>query len=220
MEWNDSIATGVEAIDNQHREIINHVNHVLGCCGREESRENVYQALDNLGSYTIEHFQYEEKIQKEKQYPEYGTHRREHDALVELLQGLLSQFENGEPYTAITWRANSDLSQRLWQHFSESDKAFTTYLQNAPCCENQDQPAVPETEAYPIQACEPALQETQYQAYQEASQETVESPVGQPVEQTMEQPVPQPAEQPPVEACSETVETPHTETEEHTQPAY
>ncbi|MDR1904663.1 MAG: hemerythrin family protein [Treponema sp.] len=78
-EWNSSIATGIELIDNQHKELITKINILLNNCENKTTQEELTQSIDFLTEYTIKHFFDEEQLQKKYEYPDYPNHKKMHE---------------------------------------------------------------------------------------------------------------------------------------------
>ena len=131
MEWFEQLATGVEEIDNQHKELIDRVNRVLAACTRQEGREAVKEALESMGSYAIELFRIEERIQRKNEYPNYTAHRDAHDEFVCMLQELFAYFDEEGPSSHVVMMVNETLTNWLIQHFLSLDKDALEYVRNA-----------------------------------------------------------------------------------------
>lgn len=69
--WDESLETGDESIDRQHREVIRLVDE-LETVERAEnaSRAPMYQALGRVMDFTVEHFMMEEALMQRVEYPQ------------------------------------------------------------------------------------------------------------------------------------------------------
>lgn len=70
IEWNDSYATGVTEIDQQHRILINTLNEANAKLADNDSLEFVEQITQDLLSYALYHFETEEALMQEYGYRE------------------------------------------------------------------------------------------------------------------------------------------------------
>ena len=87
--WNDSLITGIDMIDAQHKILINKVNKLQSCIQNENSFDNLSILLDELLEYTIYHFEMEEELFSNSQYSEKDSHLKEHAAFSNYIKGFL-----------------------------------------------------------------------------------------------------------------------------------
>lgn len=128
MKWDDSLYTGNTKIDNQHKELIQRIGQVLTACQERKGAEIVNGTLDFLGSYVVEHFSDEEKLQKQYNYPDYENHKKLHEKFIADFTELRNQFNNdGSTLTVIT-KLNRILVQWLMKHIIIEDKKIATYI--------------------------------------------------------------------------------------------
>ena len=77
-EFDDSLVTGNEMIDTQHKELIDKINKLLDSCESGRDKLVAIKTLDYLADYTDFHFSEEEKLQEEIEYPGITEHNKEH----------------------------------------------------------------------------------------------------------------------------------------------
>ncbi len=87
--WDDSLITGIDMIDAQHKILINKVNKLQSCIQNENSFNNLSILLDELLEYTIYHFEMEEELFSNSQYSEKDSHLKEHAAFSNYIKGFL-----------------------------------------------------------------------------------------------------------------------------------
>ena len=87
--WNDSLITGIDMIDAQHKILINKVNKLQSCIQNENSFDNLSILLDELLEYTIYHFEMEEELFNDSKYSEKDSHLKEHAAFSNYIKGFL-----------------------------------------------------------------------------------------------------------------------------------
>ncbi|TCJ13925.1 bacteriohemerythrin [Parasulfuritortus cantonensis] len=68
IEWNDSFATGVREIDEQHRILVNTLNEANAKLTDDVSIDFVEQITQDLLSYALYHFETEEELMQEYGY--------------------------------------------------------------------------------------------------------------------------------------------------------
>lgn len=68
-EFDESLVTGNEMIDTQHKELIEKINKLLDSCETSKEKVVAVKTLDYLADYTEFHFGEEEKLQESINYP-------------------------------------------------------------------------------------------------------------------------------------------------------
>ncbi len=129
MEWTDDLATGVELIDTQHKELIARLNQLFTACSSGKGKEEVGKTLDFLGDYVVFHFGAEEKEMTARRYPEYTTHKALHDQFIQDFLALKGRFETGGPTVNLVISANQFLVNWLINHIRNIDKRMGAFLQ-------------------------------------------------------------------------------------------
>ncbi|MBE3575472.1 MAG: hemerythrin family protein [Firmicutes bacterium] len=129
MEWTRDLATGVELIDSQHKELIDRINRLFAACSAGRGKEEVGKTLSFLGDYVVFHFRAEEREMAASQYPELPSHKARHDRFVQDFLALKGRFEAEGPTPELVVRANQLLVNWLIQHIRNVDKRMAAYLQ-------------------------------------------------------------------------------------------
>jgi methyl-accepting chemotaxis protein len=89
--WDDSIKTGYDSIDRQHKQLFDTINELLR--DSEQARfDDIKDKLNFLNDYTIKHFFEEEKLQKEFEYPDYQNHKEIHEHFKQVIRDLSVQW--------------------------------------------------------------------------------------------------------------------------------
>jgi len=69
LEWKDEYSTGIEDVDDEHRDLIDIVNRLHGLMLAEDSKLTVPAFFDGLIKGVSAHFALEERIMDESGYP-------------------------------------------------------------------------------------------------------------------------------------------------------
>ena len=64
VEFDNSLVTGNEMIDGQHKELIAKIDKLVTCCQEGGEKMQAIKMLDYLAEYTDFHFSAEEKLQE------------------------------------------------------------------------------------------------------------------------------------------------------------
>jgi hemerythrin len=82
VEWDTSLETGIEVVDEQHRQYFVLLNNYLEKASESpldgDEFFDLLEKLDFLRQYAREHFATEELLMQEAGFPGYDTHRWEH----------------------------------------------------------------------------------------------------------------------------------------------
>lgn len=128
IEWTEELATGVEAVDRQHREIFSRYNQFLGACKAGRGRDALLDILGFLAGYVEEHFAREEQLMRESGYPDMQEHVSEHRALRTMVKGLQAQLAEQGPTISLLTEANRRLLDWLVDHIKRSDRALGGFV--------------------------------------------------------------------------------------------
>ncbi|CAK0747172.1 hypothetical protein WCLP8_1780018 [uncultured Gammaproteobacteria bacterium] len=78
VAWTESLETGIPEIDGDHRHVIALANQIADCIERGDIGNIVRDTLD-AWSFMAGHFDREEQLMLEMGYPNYETHKKEHE---------------------------------------------------------------------------------------------------------------------------------------------
>ncbi len=121
--WQDDLNTGIEVIDQQHRRIIEMINHLhVTHANAGAGRLVVGEVIDELVDYTLSHFAFEEALMEDAGYTFCHAHQRVHEIFTKRVSEYRMRFQAGED---ITDELKSMLSRWLFNHIRNDDKAYS-----------------------------------------------------------------------------------------------
>ena len=85
IQWKDEYSTGIEVIDNQHKELFNIANKIYTLLNDEfctDKYDKIIEILNELKDYTVYHFRSEEEYMKSIHYNKLFSQKIEHDYFV------------------------------------------------------------------------------------------------------------------------------------------
>ena len=126
--WDDSMATGVEKIDEQHRELFATINSLIDAIERGAGNEELKKALDFLLEYTVTHFDDEEAIQKQCGFPGFENHRRLHEAFKKTAAELAGEAANFGTSAALVKEVRRKIGDWLVTHIKGQDLSIGEYI--------------------------------------------------------------------------------------------
>jgi hemerythrin len=90
--WRKEFELGIKSIDTQHKrllEIGNKIYNLLASHKEEDDHfDEIYKVIGELKEYTIYHFETEENYFLKYHYPDYESHKKEHDAFIDYLNSV------------------------------------------------------------------------------------------------------------------------------------
>ena len=127
-EFDDSLVTGNEMIDAQHKELIGKINSLLDSCETSKDKLVAVKTLDYLADYTEFHFGEEENLQESISYPGISEHKKEHDKLRQVVKELYEMLEEEEgPSNAFVEQVNKNVIEWLYRHIKGFDRSVAEY---------------------------------------------------------------------------------------------
>lgn len=128
--FDDSLVTGNEMIDSQHKELIDKINALLVACENEgtNTKAAALETLNYLAEYTQFHFRAEEALQEEIGYPGIEEHKKKHKELEQVVEELHDMLEEQEgPSAAFVEQVQKNVIKWLYEHIKGFDRSVAEY---------------------------------------------------------------------------------------------
>ncbi len=126
INWDISLKTGVQIVDDQHKNLVELVNRLYDAMVKGKGNQALGGILTELIDYTVYHFKTEEDLFRQYSYREAEHHIAEHNDLTQKAIALKQAFDGGK--TAITLETMNFLKDWLVNHIMKSDKNFGPFL--------------------------------------------------------------------------------------------
>lgn len=126
--WTSDLETGNAAIDTQHKELIVAVNNLLDACSKGKGRDSLKQTADFLYNYTAKHFADEEKLQLASKYPDYESHKKDHEDFKKEVQKIVTQLNAEGPTILLVGKVNSTIASWLIKHIKQQDVKVAAHI--------------------------------------------------------------------------------------------
>jgi hemerythrin len=119
LSWKDEYGVGIEAVDGEHKELIDRINRLHQRFGAADAHEAVPAFFGDLLAAIAAHFAVEEMFMRDHAYDWLGPHKEEHERLLDELRDMMDAFEWSEEIDTL------ELARRLdpWfmLHFQTHD---------------------------------------------------------------------------------------------------
>ncbi|VAX09526.1 Methyl-accepting chemotaxis protein I (serine chemoreceptor protein) [hydrothermal vent metagenome] len=128
MPWSDDLIVGIAEIDRQHQQLVSMMNELHHVLGRNLGTTAVQRVLKGLVNYTVNHFDYEERLMRKHGYPlaDCDQHKQKHEALKAKVMAFKQRVDAGDAGDAgdadITDELLEFLKDWLVRHIQRSDK--------------------------------------------------------------------------------------------------
>ncbi|GAB4483483.1 MAG: hypothetical protein OHK006_04600 [Thermodesulfovibrionales bacterium] len=135
MQWTQDLSTGLDDVDEQHRELIDRINGLVAAIKQSVCRQTIGGVIQFLEDYIGFHFGLEEEKMKRSGYPGFEHHRSQHDSFVRAfaeLKGELLKLEGGKKPGSydLSVATNQVVVDWILDHIRKTDRAFGDFLRN------------------------------------------------------------------------------------------
>ena len=130
FEWNENYSVGIKAMDNHHKKLFDISNKLHEGMSSGNGDDVFGKVLLELADYAKFHFKEEEDLMRKYNYPELTNHEEEHKELIETLQDLQQQLDEGKFELTIIMKVQDFLRNLLVNHSIDHDKKYGSYLNN------------------------------------------------------------------------------------------
>ena len=128
ITWSDDFSVQNKTIDEQHKELVRITNEFYAGCQKGGILAKVYffETIKSALHYIKTHFTTEEDFMQRANYPEYESHKMQHENLVARVNEQVKLFEtqdNPDPAGFV-----KILMDWILQHIAASDKKYVSYI--------------------------------------------------------------------------------------------
>jgi len=128
VAWRDDLSVGIDSIDDDHKKLLSLINNLQTAVYYPTGEAFERQALKELVDYTKYHFEREEKLMRDNDYPDYEPHKRQHEAMIAKVNGFMEAYEKDREGTV------EELTQFLkgWliEHIAGTDQKYSGHLRS------------------------------------------------------------------------------------------
>ncbi|MCP4678384.1 MAG: hemerythrin family protein [Deltaproteobacteria bacterium] len=122
VKWRKEFSVGVDALDDQHREILALINHLHEAIKSDTTDKAIGEITERLVAYTQTHFTDEEEHMSKIGYRGLEAHRKEHEDIKSRVGELQKKMNNGE---ITVMEVSVFLKQWFSNHILEVDRKYS-----------------------------------------------------------------------------------------------
>ena len=126
MTWSDRLSTGVKAMDEQHKGLVNTLNELHDAMLRGADKAVAGPLLERLVKYTHDHFTSEEALMSRARYPALADHLVKHKDLTRQVDAFVDRYKRGE----LSLNVDLLMFLRTWltTHIQKEDRDYGPWL--------------------------------------------------------------------------------------------
>lgn len=128
MMWNDNLKIGVTLIDQEHKELCDRIDRLLAACTKGKGKDEIMETVEFLESYTIKHFNDEEKLQRASAYPKIKEHKALHEYFKGEIANLKEDIQKNGANIATISKTNYFLMDWFLNHIQKTDSELVQYI--------------------------------------------------------------------------------------------
>lgn len=128
VQWDDSLLIGVKEVDEQHKELFERIIALFNACFQGKGRQEVLGTFRFLEEYTIQHFQDEERVMLEYNYPQIRSHKAEHQQFIEAVASLRDELGEDNVTGPFVAQVNRKVVEWIISHIKKEDKALASHI--------------------------------------------------------------------------------------------
>lgn len=128
FEWNEDLTTGIEKLDNQHKEIFKQVNKLLDAMDKGKGKYRMREVLVFLEHYITTHFTEEENYMAEHSYEGFHVQRAEHSRFIKDFYLLKKELLQSGITLHLVVKTEQTLGNWLINHIKVEDKKMALAL--------------------------------------------------------------------------------------------
>lgn len=129
--WSSDYSVKHAHIDNQHKELFRLADDLHAAMMRGAAKAVMSETLRKLIDYTRSHFREEEGMMLRAGYPQYSSHKAEHDSLTAQVLDLQRDYDAGR--IAVTIDTMRFLRAWLEKHIMVTDQKLGSFFANKSC---------------------------------------------------------------------------------------
>jgi len=128
IKWDESMSTGVDSLDSQHKQLISWLNDLLVAMSEGRGRSEVDGLLQQLGAYAALHFGNEEDCFEKYRCPFAAQNAAAHREFIATFQNLRDEYDTTGATSSLVVRVQSELMRWLAAHIRRTDTTLRDFV--------------------------------------------------------------------------------------------
>ncbi|MCK4708461.1 MAG: hemerythrin family protein [Gammaproteobacteria bacterium] len=128
VKWEENMAVGIELIDNDHKTLLKLINELQTATQYKVDKTKIDEIMDQLINYTKYHFDREEFLMRNNNYPDYENHKKLHEDMINKMAECMEKYKSDPDHTIDD--ALAFLTDWLIKHIKGNDREYIPYIKN------------------------------------------------------------------------------------------
>ena len=126
LHWETRYSVGIEAVDHEHRELVDLINRLHEQAKVQGSKVAVLAFFGDLYKAISAHFALEERFMRERSYDQLGQHKSDHERLLDEIRDLMEDYEVSDLFNErlLAQRLDAWFSRHFATHDARLHQAF------------------------------------------------------------------------------------------------
>ena len=129
-EWDSLLESGHELIDSQHKQLLDALKRLMESYHSEAGKDEVTRAVEFLLTYTAKHFNDEEALQIQYQYPDYLRHRQIHNEFKQVAIKLAERLKSDGASLSLLAEVHSSIGDWFINHIMGDDFRMAAFIKS------------------------------------------------------------------------------------------
>ncbi len=129
FEWDDKYSVGVEEMDEHHKKLMDIINRLHDAMKEGKAQDEMENIIKEMKEYTDYHFEAEEELLEEHDYPErkLGEQEEQHKKYVNKISEYMKDYE--EDKLTLSMDISNFLKDWLSNHILEVDMKYKDHFE-------------------------------------------------------------------------------------------
>lgn len=120
IEWRDEFRTGIEAVDFEHKGMIELINEAHAQLQAGAPRDQIDAFLGEIYARISGHFALEESVMKARRYDQFHDHKQDHEMLLDAIRDIMDDYDAGD-FDGVSEELGRRLQSWFIDHFKTKD---------------------------------------------------------------------------------------------------
>ena len=130
FEWNNSYDVNLDTIDEDHRKLF-HIMHSLYLASQEGATDTrIDTIVSELFDYTVYHFDHEQSLMNQYDYPQKDSHITQHKHLIAVLTQKRAS-RSHQPAAALAQELLNIIRNWIITHIEQTDKKLAFFIRSS-----------------------------------------------------------------------------------------
>ena len=130
IAWSKDYELGNDFVDSQHKRLFELVGNIGKYCLEDRDIDTLSETLDFLLQYTVQHFNDEESLQQEYNFPEYEYHKKLHEEFEAIVIEKVAEFKEKGSTEDLSETVNDFVITWLVNHILKEDMKIKEYIKD------------------------------------------------------------------------------------------